>query len=198
LTRPGDVVVVRITRDEATLLLTSLRAPDSSVLAIDVRRLDAPEAVDDASPQDAGPDLEPVLLLHVQNVGDLECRGRWGGRSDENLWIEALSHLVDARAGDVLEYCGVSLIGTQTGWLSGGELCGSRGDGIPLVAFGFRVKDGAAQDFGCTYSGRFLSGQVVGPIEDGRLCRSDRPNDPLVGIDLQLQKRPAAEAQALS
>lgn len=41
LTSPGDVVTVKISGGDATLLLTSVRTPESSTLAIDVHRLGA-------------------------------------------------------------------------------------------------------------------------------------------------------------
>jgi hypothetical protein len=34
-----------------------------------------------------------------------------------------------------------------------------------------------------------LSGQRIGPVGDGNLCRSEQPDDPLVGIELRVALR---------
>lgn len=205
LTGPGDVVTVKISGGSAALLLTSLRAADSSVLSIDVRRLDAvSEAPAAAAPAPAAvPTLAavPILaaapapatgaagqprittLVHVPYLGDLEFQDGWAGRPAENLWIEGFALASASGDPDLLEYCGITEAGYETGWLDRGELCGTRGSGTPLVAFAVRLKPGAAGQYVCRYSGRFLSGVTVGPLSSG-FCRSESPGDPLVGIEL--------------
>jgi GT2 family glycosyltransferase len=273
LTRTGDVVMVKIAGNTATLLLTSLRAPDSSVLSVDIRRLDVPESPEAAQSgrgeaadglpasssapevsEDAevsvGPEvsldtevsmdpevsldpevsmdpemsldpevsmdpevsLDPEVsmdpevsedaevsaqtLVHVQNVGDLQCMEGWAGRAADNLWIEAFSVVAqEPPIADLLEYTGEQFDGAANGWLSGGALCGTRGAGAPLAGFAVRVKEGADDVYSCAYTGRFLSGVTVGPFNDGSLCRSDSADDPLVAIELKFEKRPPVEAR---
>jgi GT2 family glycosyltransferase/glycosyltransferase involved in cell wall biosynthesis len=201
LTHKSDVVTVKISVDTGTLLLTSLRAPDSSVLSIDIRRLDAVESSTPTVEQPAEPAPEPAAaislrtstLVHVQNVGDLEFTDGWAGYSADNLWIEAFAaKLPEPPVSDPIEYLGVTYEGGETSWLSDGALCGTRGTGTPLVAFAVRAKQDAGEDYTCIYSGKFLSGSVVGPCTDGSLCRSESDNDPLVAMELRVARRPSA------
>lgn len=187
LTRTGDVVMVKISQQSATLLLTSLRGPDSSVLSIDIRKLDvqpAPEVV--TRPPRAR------TLVHVRTLGDLEFNEGWAGGSADNLWIEAFAVVAqEPAAAELLEYSAVNVQGRRTEWLSGGAVCGSRGEETPLTAFAIRVKDRAGEDYSCVYTGKFLSGAVVGPCRDGMLCRSETQDDPLVAIEVQLDRQDA-------
>jgi hypothetical protein len=127
--------------------------------------------------------------VHVQNVGDLEFSEGWAGRIAENFWIEAFAATLPDPWSEALEYTSVNFMDQESPWLGGGALCGSRGTGIPLVAFGIRLNEAAGTGHSCEYSGRFLSGCVVGPLSDGELCRSTVPRDPLVAIDLKIAER---------
>jgi GT2 family glycosyltransferase/glycosyltransferase involved in cell wall biosynthesis len=191
LTRTGDVLTVRISGGEMTLLLTSLRAPDSSVLSIDIRRLDT------SMPAEIPPPIPPraSVLVHVQNVGDLEFTEGWAGGGDDNLWVEAFSIVPqEPPTSDLLEYRALTHDGAATDWLRGGALCGSRGAGLPLTGFAVRVNRDAAERYTCTYSGRFQSGAVSGPYSDGSFCRSDVPEDPLVALEVRIEEHASGEA----
>ena len=197
LTGSADVVTVKISGGSAALLLTSIRAPDSPVLSIDVRRLDAPGPALPAIPAAPPPLQAPVppgsvqvphisTLVHVPYLGDLEFLGGWAGRPAENLWIEGFAAVASTGGGsgaDLIEYCAITEAGHETGWLSGGALAGNRGTGTPLVAFAVRINEAAAARYHCLYAGQFLSGNVIGPLSEG-LCRSASPGDPLVAIEL--------------
>jgi hypothetical protein len=191
LTGSGDVVTVKITGGDATLLLTSVRAPQSAVLAIDVRRLDAVDAPVQFAAESPAPtpvETRVLTLVHVPYLGDLTFVEGWAGRPSENLWIEGFSILVEEPSDpDLLEYRGVTEEGEATPWMSAGEFCGTRGTGIPLVAFAVRVNPAARALYSCAYTGQFLSGTVIGPFSDGRLCSSESPGDPLVAIELRLE-----------
>jgi hypothetical protein len=73
--------------------------------------------------------------------------------------------------------------------LSNNELCGTRGHAAPLTGFAVRLDPVMAHRFDCVYSGRFVSGRQTGPFCDGTMCRSDLPNDPLEGIELNIFER---------
>ena len=194
LTGPGDVVNAKISGGDAVLLLTSLRSPDSGVLSIHVSRLDAPPeelvSVPAAAPAS---DIRVVTLVHLPYLGDLTFVEGWAGKPADNLWIEGFSILVEAPdRPDLLQYCAVSEDGEVTPWMTDGEFCGERGTGVPLIAFALRVAPGAAGPgatprYACRYRGRFLSGAVIGPLDDGRFCRSEAPGDPLVAMELTLE-----------
>jgi hypothetical protein len=187
LTASGDVVTVKVSGGEATLLLTSLRSPQSGVLSVDVRRLDAP-AEPSSLPANAVEETRVITLVHVPYLGDLTFVEGWAGKPAENLWIEGFSVLVEEpQLPELVEYCGVSEHGDVTEWVTGGELCGARGTGVPLVAFALRVRPELSRQYTCRYRGRFLSGTVIGPFDDGRFCRSEAPGDPLVAMELAIE-----------
>jgi len=193
LTAAGDVLTAKVSGAPVAVLLTSLRAPDSQVLSIDIRRLDAPAPVDAPSEPAPGPTVaisgpRIATRVHLPYIGELEFQEGWAGRPQDNLWIEGFAAMPAAPDDpDLIEYCGLNEAGETTDWLSSGQLCGKRGAGVPLVAFAARVKSAAASSYTCHYSGQFLSGNVVGPLNDGRLCRSDAAEDPLVALELRLE-----------
>jgi GT2 family glycosyltransferase/glycosyltransferase involved in cell wall biosynthesis len=196
LTRSGDLVLTKISQTSAALLLTSLRTPDSGALAIDIRRLDADSTLPAAAapPAENGA-LRPQVLVHVQNVGDQEFAGGWAGRIEDNYWIEGFAiRATETGADAMLEYKSVDYLARESEWTGGGALSGSRGAGTPLTAFAVRMNGTAAADYRCSYSGRFVSSAIVGPLADGALCRSEQSDDPLVGIELRIERRPIADA----
>jgi GT2 family glycosyltransferase/glycosyltransferase involved in cell wall biosynthesis len=197
LTAAGDVVTVKISGGEAALLLTSLRGPSSGVLAVDVRRLDEPVSAGDSASGGAVPagvatrtavagETRVITLVHLPYLGDLTFVEGWAGKPNENLWVEGFSVLVaEPHLPDLVEYCAVNESGIEYGWTGGGEFCGVRGTGIPLLGFGVRLKTQAG--YTCRYRGRFLSGTILGPFDDGRLCQSEAPGDPLVAMEVLIE-----------
>jgi hypothetical protein len=194
LTATGDVITAKVSIAPVAVVMTSLRAPNSEeALSIDIRRLDAP-AEPAAVPEPAA--AAPAALsgpriatrVHLPYIGELEFQEGWAGRPQDNLWIESFAAMpASPEDPDLIEYCGLNEAGESTDWLSAGQLCGKRGAGVPLVAFAARVKGAAASSYRCQYSGQFLSGNVVGPFTDGRLCRSDAAEDPLVALELRVE-----------
>jgi len=185
----GDRVIARVTGDTAGLLLTSLRRPEDAALAIDVRRIDAPMAQDpQALPASGVP--QPQVMAHVRQLGDLYLSAEAVGPFGQELWIEAfVVNNPDGQGAERLEYRGITADGYETPWLTDTVLCGSRGRGTPLLGFALRPRVAFAQALECRYVGVFGSGRRVGPLSDGSLCRSDLPNDPLEGIELQVVAR---------
>ena len=49
------------------------------------------------------------------------------------------------------------------------------------------AKQAAERHYSCRYRGRFLSGAVIGPFDDGQFCRSEAPGDPLVAMEVLLE-----------
>jgi hypothetical protein len=85
----------------------------------------------------------------------------------------------------------------ETGWVEGGRLCGSRGQGAALAGFAVRLKAGADTAYDCEYRGSFRSGRIVGPMRGGAPCRSD-PGDLLEAIQLFITPRSANDKSALA
>src|SRR5262249_31357172 len=153
---PGDVVAARVTSGPVHLILTSIRAPGAPELTVEVEKLDRRDAGSGAVPQPAPvgsrhpaiaqPSQPEVLAteiaLHVQNRGDLSYTGSgWAGERGQGLWVEgfAIKPVSGISPGDV-EYKGLTSTGVETPWISGGQLCGTRGMGVPLIGFAVRVK----------------------------------------------------------
>jgi hypothetical protein len=187
-----DIIIAKIHGGPATLLLTSLRSPESDALAVNVQKIDL-----DADPLAqrgvwrTRHRLRSRVLVHVQNVGDLQFFDGWAGCIGEQLFIEGFAVSVPRSApADLIEYRGLTAEGFETPWMSHGELCGSRSQAAPLMGYSIRIKPAYAERYTCLYSGRFVSGRHTGPFAGGRLCRSDLPNDPLEGLDIHVAERP--------
>jgi hypothetical protein len=104
--------------------------------------------------------------------------------------IEALSVTpLDQLAVADIEYKGLTGAGFESPWITNAELCGTRGMGIPLVGFAVRLKpQAAAMGYACAYRGYFRSGAISEPAQNGELCRSPTPGDPLEGIELRIAR----------
>jgi hypothetical protein len=186
----GDQIIAHVVGDSARLMVTSLRRPDDPVLGVHVRRLDVPLPVEDASDAGQTQSAPPTVMAHMRKLGDLYFPAESVGPIGPEFWIEAF--WIDATAPDggaLLEYRALGADEIDTPWHSNTELCGSRGCDAPLLGFAVRPCDDYADTHECTYFGYFRSGRRVGPIKDGGLCRSDKPDDPLEGIELQVVAR---------
>lgn len=195
LSRRRDMILAKISGGGASLALTSLSARDLPVLGINIQRLNPDMAAHGAELESAtsleAPDVIPArIIAHIQRIGDVPFTDGWAGCIGERLWIEAFSiESAGAVTPDLIEYCGVTADGLQTPWLSNQMLCGSRGRATPMMGCAIRFKASAAEQFDCIYTGRFISGKVLGPFKNGDLCSSDLPLDPLWGIEIYAVER---------
>jgi len=203
LARGSDVVIVKVSGGSVSLLLTSLRLPSSPVLAIDVRRIDVqpntgqPEVQSDSALPVGQPGVLPAqIVAHIRNVGDIHFNEGWAGCLGDKLWIEGFAIMsLGGLPPDAIEYCGVAADGFQTAWVSGQALCGSRGQGLPIMGYAVRLKPEFADRYDCTYSGRFVSGSARGPFKNAELCCSEVAGDPLWGIELLVAPRGTGSAK---
>jgi GT2 family glycosyltransferase len=214
LIAPTDLLVVKVNGVGATLILNSVRAPDGGTLSIKVERLSgrtstvarAPSAPREEAPRDGGSsgatfadgavDLPLAVQIgaHICTRGDMNFTNvPWAGRIAPGLWIESFTvRPLERFEPKDIEYKALTGSGFETPWVSDGAPCGTRGMGVPLVAFALRFKGSVAAGFDCEYSGYFQSGVTVGPLRNGAPCRSTVANDPLEGIQVRLVKRAAA------
>ena len=211
----GDTVIVNVTAASAPILITSVRSPGGSALAIEVDRLsggaEVPAPVPSAVPRTAlqphaprpGPaakfasvrGLSIRTTLHIRNRGDVIFEDtEWAGRIGRGFAIEALSitPLEKLGASDI-QYKALTATGFETPWISDGAACGTTGMAIPLVGFAIRLKSEHVKNYDVEYSGCFLSGKIVGPLHNGAPCRSPEANDVLEGIQLIINKRARAK-----
>ncbi|HWE98386.1 MAG TPA: glycosyltransferase [Caulobacteraceae bacterium] len=222
----GDLLLLKVNPPGAPIVLTSICAPGSAPIDVELERVDAAPAgpaaqiaqiaptrpppapspavrMRQAAPSrdDSGRAVVPLeVVAHVRKKGDVAfVEGEYAGAPDEDLAIEgfALTPLEEL-APHELEYCAISLNGAETAWTSGGNLCGSRGMAIPLVGFAVRLRQGAELSHECAYSGVFKSGAVVGPVSDNGLCVSARRDDLLQGLKVTIVRREPAAAEALA
>ena len=208
---PGDMVVVRVTGAEATLVLTSIRSPGGEALSIKIERLDS--RVDEAKIPDTTPRAAPAattstrrlssdgLGLPLQISAHIRARGdrkftdaAWAGRIGPGLWIESFSvKPLDGIGADEIEYKALTSSGFETPWMSDDQMCGTQGMAVPLVGFAVRLKAGPRTTaYECEYSGYFGSGITAGPCRNGAPCRSTVANDPLEGFQIRITKSGAA------
>jgi GT2 family glycosyltransferase/glycosyltransferase involved in cell wall biosynthesis len=189
LARRTDMIIAKVYGESASLMLTSVRLPGSPALAIDVRRL-GDESVFEKSEIAAGEtsgELPANVIAHIQNLGDIPFADGLVGCIGGSLWIEAFAIVSCGPVGpDLIEYRGITGDGFQTPWLGNQMLCGSRGRRIPMLAYAIRLKPEVADQYDCTYTGKFLSGSTLGPFKNGELCRSEVPDDPLWGFELRM------------
>jgi hypothetical protein len=177
------------------------RDPDNTLLELDIRRIDPPAQVPPLTLRMGGATAagrlpQPIRLdvvAHIRGRGDVRFQDTpWIGRLGPGLWIEAFMVFPRGRA-TAIEYKGLTASGSETPWIGGGSLCGSRGQGTPLIGFAVRQKAvPGGEPVDCEYTGYFQSGATAGPSRNGAPCRSAIDNDPLEGLQLRLIPRPPA------
>ena len=207
LYKPDDAIVVRILSDTLPFLLTSIRLDKTAPLEIEIQRLDESNQSELASEVHPGNNLEEPkrrglrtqIITHVQNRGDLTFLDEtWAGLVNQRLWIEAFEIVPRERLQpEDIEYKALDAAGAETPWIKGGETCGTRGLGVPLLGFAVRSSPGAGpRKFDLEYFGRFLSGQTIGPARNGAPVFSSRRGDPLECIHLAIVPATSESAPA--
>ena len=210
LYQSGDALIANVKSKSATVLVTSIRSPGSQPLAIKIERIGesagSPLPATARTRQASGSKVaaEPLphsdvrleILAHIQNRGDLRfVDAPWAGRVGPGLAIEAFSiTALEPLSSSDIEYKGLTATGFETPWVSNNGLCGTKGKSTPLIGFAFRLGPEAAEKFDGEYFGYFRSGKTVGPLRNGKPCRSPSSNDPLEGISIRLIAKDEADA----
>jgi hypothetical protein len=186
-------------------------APDTTPLALEIRRVDLPAGAAIAADSAARPLAQVIrlgggtsaalprqvsleIIAHIRGRGDVRfVDPLWAGRLQPGLWIEALTIRPRQRSvAASIEYKGLTASGAETPWVGSGTPCGTRGQGTPLIGFAVRQKAAAGGAlFDCEYAGYFQSGATSAPARNGAPCRSTIDGDPLEGIQLRIAARPA-------
>jgi len=178
------------------VLLTSVMIPGMTPLEIEIQRLgqaDGPPALPTQNeprrtslpPLSTQKSIRLEVTSHVQNHGDIVFgESQWAGLMGQGVWIESFAVLpLEAIAPDMIEYKAVTSTGVETPWVNGGSPCGTRGIGVPLVAFAIRLKAHSSPTPPvCEYGAVLLSGTIIGPARNGAPCRSPSMDDPIAGI----------------
>jgi hypothetical protein len=218
-----DTLIVKVMAEQAMVVLTTLRGQAMPAVEVEVSRLDREAPIAPAAPAVAAlppgppsrsdvehpipPPLKTVsgqvavsvrVDLHLARKGDVTYTNTfWSGALGERCAIEgfAIQPLADLRS-DQIEYSAVAENGRETGWVTGGALCGSHGRGLALSGFAIRIRPEAQARFKCEYRGAFASRRIVGPASNGALCGAD-PADKLEAIQLFILRK-ESQATAVS
>jgi hypothetical protein len=224
LSGAADAALVRVSEGPAQILVTIYQeansppdqAPRLQVLRLSedmpqggmaVRAPQAPAPVPAAAPAPAAPASPQIIaqpaqsgfevIAHMQIRGDVGVMlGEWVGERGSKRWIEGF---VIAPRGEVglgdIEYQGVLGRGWLSPWISGGQLCGSRGMALPLLGLRVRLKGKAAETHRVVYEATFIDGSHVGPVVDGEACEAENPT-PLEAFRVVIEPRSRASRPA--
>jgi hypothetical protein len=133
---------------------------------------------------------DPEVIAHVQDRGDIEGRiGDWIGMRGSGLAIEGFS--LTPRLGlrpEDLDYRAMIGRDRMSPWLPGGQFCGSRGLGLPLLGFSVRLRGPAAARYELACFARFVDGAEAGPFAQDQICHADNAA-PLEAFQIILRPR---------
>ena len=175
----GDAALVRVLGGPAQLLVTIYQSPTADATAapnLQVIRLfessgrqAVPAQVGQAAPQVVD------VLAHVQARGDVGAHlGEWIGDRGSKRWIEGFAIApTTGIPGDDIEYQAVLGRGWLSPWVEGGQFCGSRGMGLPILGLRVRLRGASADTHTCSYSATFVDGGSVGPVKAGEACEAE-------------------------
>jgi len=205
LEQEGGTVIIRAPIGGGYVVVTVYGQPGepASVPALDLRRLDrgdAEPATETAVPAEATAESpsagEPrevatEILLHIERAGDRLFPGRgWVGALGRKLRIEAFSIRPLERLAPVdIEIKGYLPNGSETQWVHGGILCGTRGRRLPLTGFAVRLAPHLNERFEVSYQGSFFTGGISGVHRNGEPCRPATGDDPLEALNIRLVER---------
>lgn len=148
----------------------------------------------------AGSGLQPrdaEIIAHVQGRGDMLARlGDWIGERGSQRWVEGFALAPKQRiAAEDIEYQAVLGRGWLSPWVEGGQFCGSRGMGLPILGLRVRLRGAAAEDYECVLQASFVDGSTCGPADDGEPCQADSLA-PLEAFQVSLRPRGALSGGA--
>ncbi len=202
LTASGDAALVRVLAGPAQVMVTIYQAKDATDGApnLQVMRLGdgtveapaAPARVAERAVVSEAPKAMD-MIAHIQGMGDVGCMlGDRMGVEGSKSWIEgfAIAPTHDVLPADI-EYQAVLGRGWLSPWAEGGQFCGSRGMGLPVLGLRLRLRGAAAQTHECSYSASFVDGTKIGPVPGGEACEAESLA-PMESFVIAIRKRGAA------
>jgi hypothetical protein len=202
LCKATDIGRVHISIESAPLLILSVQSDQTTPLDVEIERADSGSsegALDYTTRLDLRTGLRTQITAHIQNRGDLTfLEEPWCGLVGEQLWIEAFEIVPREKIKpEHIEYKALDAAGTETPWVKGGWVCGSRGLGIPLIGLAFRVDpESDLTGYEVEYTCRFISGHIAGPARNGEPVFSPQPNDPIEAFHIAIIESEPTEAAA--
>jgi hypothetical protein len=213
LGKDGGTVILRAPISGGHLIVTVYGDPGQPTTepSLNLRRLDGPgNGTEAAGPPGPGPvaarptggrapvptagrDIPAEILLHIERAGDRLFPGRgWVGALGRRMRIEAFSiRPLERLLPAGIEMKGFLPNGAETPWVPGGQLCGTRGRGLPLIGFAVRVVPQQTDRFEVVYQGSFFAGGISQLHQNGDPCRAAAADDPLEAINVRLIERGA-------
>ena len=197
----GDAALVRVLGGPAQVLVTIYQSPNAEPPPRPICRWSAcskpPPRQAAAAP--AGQSAAQVVdvLAHVQARGDVGAHlGDWIGDRGSKRWIEGFAIApASGIPGDDIEYQAVLGRGWLSPWVEGGQFCGSRGMGLPILGLRVRLRGATAVTHTCVYSASFVDGSSVGPVQGGEACEAESLA-PVEAFSVTIRPRTDAETDA--
>jgi hypothetical protein len=174
---------------------------DAVPVEIQVTRLDHPNTKR-TFPHLEQPELQSVLehatqeikteiIVHMERMGDRTVPGgKWIGNLGQKRRIEAFGvRPLETLSPQDIQYKAFGPNGRETPWVTDANLCGTRGQGMPLTGFAIRLTSRLRERFDISYQGAFFDGGVSDLRKNGEPCTSTRVDDPLEDMNIHLVER---------
>ena len=207
----GDAALVRVTGGPALVMVTIYQAADAmgetapnlQIMPLLTGASGAPSPVAKLPGASAGvlpapgvapPRVKLDIIAHIQGRGDIGAVfGEWLGEAGSGKWIEGFG-VAPSNGVDLadIEYQVVLGRGWLSPWVEGGQFCGSRGMALPILGLRVRLRGEAAKLFELRYSGSFVDGSSVGPVDAGEACESDELS-PVEALMIELTPKVSAK-----
>jgi hypothetical protein len=192
----GGTVVIKAPLGGGQVLIAIYEPVERPGLApeVEIRRLDRPApdrsvtSIGEAANAPPGREIQIEIRLHIERTGDLRLPAQgWVGARGKKLRIEAFSILpLEALAARDIEYKAFGPNARETPWVSGGNLCGTRGRHLPLTGFAIRLAPQLQDRFKIEYQGAFFESGISNASRNGEPCTAPITDDPLEAINLRL------------
>jgi hypothetical protein len=189
----GGMVIMRAPAAGGHVLLTSYSPPGETAIPLDFEFQPVdPAAMTLAAP--GGPALRAEIVLHIEREGDRQfTTSGWAGRLGSRRRIEALAvRPLEAISGGEVEYKVYGAGGRETPWVSDGRLCGTRGQGLPLIGFAVRLAPHLRNRFDVIYRGAFFASGPAPAARNGEACLAPLRDDPLEAVEIRIVEREVA------
>ena len=157
----GGTVVVKSPAGGGSVWVTAFGDPEDAPIAPRVelhpigRRRSNGAALGSLAEMTEPAEIPTEIVLHVERLGDKRFPGQgWIGSRGRKLRIEAFSiRPIEALAATDIAIKGLGPHGRETPWVSGGRLCGTRGQRLPLTGFAVRLAPMSATGSTCSTNG---------------------------------------------
>ena len=194
----GDAALVRVSRP-AQVLVTVYQRPDVTDAAPDLQvlRLSGDTAGIPAAPAPVATPTVMDVVAHIQKRGDVGgMLGEWMGVRGTGDWIEGFGIAPSGEIGTAdIEYQAVLGRDWLSPWVEGGQFCGSRGMGLPILGLRLRLRGRGAETHEAEISASFVDGTAIGPLPEDSPIQADSLA-PLEAFLVVVRPRAAAKARS--